>query len=568
MINKLELPSDLGPGWAPLLDAWQSESTVSRLWARDASVWTDGEEAHWLGWLDIIEPMQESVAEFTAFRDEVQEAGFESILLLGMGGSSLCPETLSLVFGLDTLHVLDSTDPAQLLALEEKLDLSKTLIIVASKSGSTLEPDIMRRYFYKAVGEAVDGAAGESFVAITDPGSDLERTAREDGYRRIFHGVPEIGGRYSALSNFGMVPGAVAGLDVAKFLGSAKEMADACRNPDPAENPGVSLGLAMGLLALQGRDKLTIVASETLRPVGAWIEQLIAESTGKLGKAIIPIDLEEPGEPADYGHDRVFVVLSLGDDSPYESEIEALKAAGHPVIRVTLSDTYQLGAELFRWEMATAAAGAVLGIDPFNQPDVQASKSVTKKLTTEYEKSGSLAAEYPFYEDDDVALYTDDMNAALLLARANGNESLEELLEAHLESLQRGRYFGLLAYVEMNAANVETMQRARHAVRDGLDVATCLGFGPRFLHSTGQAYKGGPNTGVFLQVTCDDARDADVPGKAYSFGIVKAAQARGDFAVLSERRRRALRVHLKGDVDQALSRLEQALTTAATPPQR
>ena len=567
-MNKLQLPANLGSDLESLIASWRSDSAVDRLWAKDASVWTGGDEADWLGWLDIIEPLQESVSELEAFRDEVRAAGFESVLLLGMGGSSLCPETLSLVFDLKGLHVLDSTDPAQLLALEEKLDLAKTLVIVASKSGSTLEPDIMRRYFFEAVGKTVQGDVGDSFVAITDPGSDLEKTAREDGYRRIFHGVPEIGGRYSALSNFGMVPGAVAGLDVAKFLAGAKEMADACRNADPAKNPGVSLGLAMGLLARTGRDKLTIFASDKLKPVGAWLEQLIAESTGKLGKAIIPVDLEAPGAPSDYGHDRVFVVLSLDGDAPHQAEVQALEAAGHPIIRVGVKDVYQVGAELFRWEIATAVAGAVLGIDPFNQPDVQASKIVTKKITNEYEESGSLAAEYPFYTEGDIELYTDDMNAALLLARSAGDDSLESLLGAHLDSLQSGRYFGLLAYIEMSPAHVEALQRVRHEVRDGRDVATCLGFGPRFLHSTGQAYKGGPNTGVFLQITCDDARDAQVPGKPYSFGVVKAAQARGDFAVLSERRRRALRVHLKGDLEQGLSRLEEALTAAATPPQR
>lgn len=562
-MNTLALPDNCGQGWESLLSSWTENSAVERLWKKDASVWTGGEEAKWLGWLDIIEPMRDSAGDLKAFAEEIRNAGLDSILLLGMGGSSLCPETLSLVFDLPALRVLDSTDPAQLLALEEDLDLTKTLVVVASKSGSTLEPDIMRRYFFDAVGKAIGKPAGDRFVAITDPGSALERTAGEDGYRRIFHGVPEIGGRYSALSNFGMVPGAAAGLDVKKFLDAAKEMADACRNPEPADNPGVSLGLAIGQLAAEGRDKLTFFASEKLRPVGAWLEQLIAESTGKLGKAIIPVDLEDPGDPADYGADRVFVVLALGDDDPYVKQVRALEAAGHPVIRIGLEDVYQLGAELFRWEIATAAAGSVLGIDPFNQPDVQASKDVTKKLTSEYEESGRLAAEYPFYSDTDVELYADDMNAALLLSRCGGDESLESILSAHLDNLQPGRYFGLLAYVEMSPEHVELLQGARHAVRDGRDAATCLGFGPRFLHSTGQAYKGGPNTGVFLQVTCDDARDADVPGKPYSFGVVKAAQARGDFAVLVERRRRALRVHLKGDPSEGLARLADALKAVA-----
>ena len=563
-MSTLELPAGLGSGWDELLNRWKDEAIVRRLWAKDASVWTGGDEGRWLAWLDIVGPQIAQTPALQAFGGEVREAGLESILLLGMGGSSLCPETLSLVFGLDALHVLDSTDPGQLLAIEGKLDLTRTLFIVASKSGTTLEPDIMRRYFFDRAGQAIGAAPGDRFVAITDPGSQLEEIARRDGYRRIFHGVASIGGRYSALSNFGMVPAAAAGLAIEKLLASAEEMARACQQDDPEENPGVSLGLALGLLAERGRDKLTFIASDALRPLGAWLEQLIAESTGKRGKAIIPVDLETPGRPEIYGDDRVFAVLQLGDEEPFAAEVAAIRAAGHPVLRIRLADAFELGAELFRWEVATAAAGAVLGIHPFDQPDVQASKDVTTKLTNAYEESGRLASEYPFFEDADVQLYADDLNAALVTARAGGEDSLERLLAAHLDSLQPGRYFGLLAYVEMSAANVELLQRARHAVRDGRRAATCLGFGPRFLHSTGQAYKGGPNSGVFLQVTCDDARDAAVPGKTYSFGVVKAAQARGDFAVLAERRRRALRAHLKGDVARGLARLEEALTAAAS----
>ncbi|MBI1358171.1 MAG: bifunctional transaldolase/phosoglucose isomerase [Acidobacteria bacterium] len=562
-MNTLALPANLGPDWDELLESWRDAASVRRLWAKDPSVWTGADEGQWLAWLDIVTPQLGQAGALHAFAKEVREAGLDSVLLLGMGGSSLCPETLSLVFGLDSLHVLDSTDPAQLLALEENLDLTKTLFIVASKSGSTLEPEIMRSYFFDRAGKAIGAAPGDRFVAITDPGSHLEEVARRDGYRKIFYGVPAIGGRYSALSNFGMVPGAAAGLEIERVLTAADEMARACRRDDPANNPGVLLGLALGTLARQGRDKLTFIASDGLLPLGAWLEQLIAESTGKIGKAIIPVDLETPGPPESYGDDRVFAVLQLGEDLPHAAEVAALEAAGHPVAKIKLADAFQIGAEFFRWEIATAVAGAVLGIHPFNQPDVQASKDVAKKLTNAYEETGRLASEYPFYSDADVELYADDFNAALLTARAGGADSLESLLAAHLDSLQPGRYFGLLAYVEMSPAHVETLQRARHAVRDGRRAATCLGFGPRFLHSTGQAYKGGPNSGVFLQVTCDDARDAPVPGKSYTFGVVKAAQARGDFAVLVERRRRALRVHLKGNVAKGLERLGQALAAAA-----
>jgi len=490
--------------------------------------------------------------------------------LLGMGGSSLCVEVLKLTFGkiagFPEFHVLDSTDPAQIRAVEAQVNLAKTIFIVSSKSGSTLEPNIYKQYFFERVKQVVGAAeAGKRFIAITDPGSKMQQVAERDGFRHIFFGLPSIGGRYSALSNFGMIPGAIQGLDIAKFLTSTQEMVRACGSTVlPQENPGVILGAILGTLQKAGRDKITIFASPGISDLGAWLEQLIAESTGKEGKGIIPVDREEIGAPSVYGKDRVFAYLRLESDadSKQEAAVAALEQAGQPVVRISVMDTYALGQEFFRWEIATAVAGSVIGINAFNQPDVEASKIETRKLTDEYEKNGSLPAEAPFFEADGVKLFTDAKNAAALQQTAGGDKSLSGFLRAHLNRLSAGDYFGLLGYLQMNAAHEAHLQSIRRFVRDKKRVATILGFGPRFLHSTGQAYKGGPNSGVFLQITCDDASDLPVPQQKYTFGTVKAAQARGDFAVLIERGRRALRLHLGSDLAAGISKLQQAIQQA------
>ncbi len=480
---------------------------------------------------------------------EMKRSGFKHALLLGMGGSSLCPEVLRKSFkkvdGYPELHVLDSTDPAQIKSFENQIDLANTIFIVSSKSGSTLEPNIFKQYFFERVKQTVGAdKAASRFIAITDPGSKMETIATGDGFRHIFHGVPSIGGRYSALSDFGMVPAALIGIDAPEFLDRAEVMAVSCSHCVPIQkNPGVMLGLMLGVLGKNGRDKVTFVTSPGIADLGAWLEQLIAESTGKDGKGLIPVDREPVAAPEAYGNDRVFAYLRL-QSAPDESQdraIEALAKAGHPVIRIEVTETLNLGQEFFRWEMATAVAGSILGINAFNQPDVEASKIATKKLTAEYEAKGSLPEEKPFFSGNGISLFSNEANVAAL----GSNTTLAGYVKAHLNRLKAGDYFALLAYVEMNAAHDAVLQTIRSAVRDRKKVATCLGFGPRFLHSTGQDYKGGPNTGVFLQVTCDDAADIAVPGQKYTFGVVKAAQARGDFEVLAERKRRALRVHLQ-----------------------
>ena len=566
------------PRWefsAPLAHAvqatlkdWQSGNKMARLWRGDPSLWTSDDEDKWIGWLPIVE---DQLSHIRLFIDAAADAaGFTHALLLGMGGSSLCPEVLKITYGRQPghpeLHVLDSTDPAQIRSIESQVDLAKTLCIVASKSGSTLEPNIFKQYFFDRMQQTVGkDKAGEHFVAITDPSSKMQQVAERDRFRKVFFGVASIGGRYSALSNFGMVPAAIMGLDLGKFLQRTNEMVQACKPEVSADqNPGAVLGAILGTLGNLGRNKVTIITSPGIHDLGAWLEQLIAESTGKIGKGLIPVDREALGTPEVYGNDRVFVHLRLASepDTAQKQKLDVLKSAGHPVVEIELADTYDLGQEFFRWEIATAVAGSILKINPFNQPDVEASKIVTRQLTEAYEKSGKLPEEAPIFEEAGIKLFTDDRNAANLNKLVGTDRSLSGFLRAHLSQLTPDDYMALLGYIEMNTAHEETLQAMRHAVRDRKHVATCLGFGPRFLHSTGQAYKGGPNTGVFLQITCDDANDLPVPGQKYTFGIVKAAQARGDFQVLSDRKRRALRVHLPKDIKAGLENLGRAVGNA------
>ena len=566
---KTFLPETLAATVKSTIADWQSGGKVKRLWDRDASLWTGEDESKWLGWLDIVEEQIAQHDTLTKFAAEVRARGFEHILLLGMGGSSLCPEVLRMTFGrtphFPELHVLDSTDPAQVQAFEHKIDIPKTLFIVSSKSGSTLEPNIFKQYFFERAKQVVGAdKVGSHFVAITDPGSKMQQVAEGDHFLHVFFGCPSIGGRYSALSNFGMIPAAAIGLDTKKFLDRTAEMKRACGpSVKVDENPGAVLGIILGSAANARRDKVTIIRSPGISDLGAWLEQLIAESTGKVGKGIIPVDREQLASPQTYSNDRVFAYIRLESevDPEQETKVAALEKAGHPVVRITMPDIYDLGAEFFRWEIATAVAGAIIGINPFNQPDVEASKIATRTLTSEYEKTGSLPPEKPILEDSGVKLFTDAKNASDLAASA-GEKSLVGYLRAHLGRIHAGDYFAVLGYIQMNAEHEQSLQTLRHAVRDSKRVATCLGFGPRFLHSTGQAYKGGPNSGVFLQITCDDAVELPVPGQKYTFGIVKAAQARGDFQVLAERGRRALRVHLGKDPNSGLATLQAAVRKA------
>lgn len=565
-LNRLtyRLSGELEAQATAIIADWRAHDKVRRLWQRDPTLWTNTDEAGWLGWLDIARRQLNDLRRLEELAAEVREAGFSHALLLGMGGSSLCPEVLARTFGpqagFPELLVLDSTDPAQVRSFERRVDLRNTLFIVSSKSGTTLEATILKRYFWARLLELVGPEeAGRRFIAITDPGSQLEDEARREGFRHIYYGIPDIGGRFSALSDFGMVPAAILGLDTRRLLAGGDRMARACSPEAETEtNPGVVLGAILGAAALAGRDKLTFIASPGIESLGAWLEQLVAESTGKDEKGIIPVDREPLGAPDRYGADRLFVYLRLetAPDATQDAAVQALEDSGHPVVRISVQDVYEIGQEFYRWEMATAVAGSVLDINPFTQPDVVFSKTETKKLTTYYERTGSLPEETPILEEAGLKLFADPADAGLLF---DGGRSVLACLRNHLRRLRPGDYFALLAYVEMRPENEAILQQIRALVRDRMRVATCLGFGPRFLHSTGQAYKAGPNTGVFLQITCDDAEDLPVPGQSYTFGIVKAAQARGDFLVLVDRGRRALRVHLPPDVRAGLQTLSSLI---------
>jgi transaldolase/glucose-6-phosphate isomerase len=561
-----KLTPELEKAVAASLESWRHDANVRRLWAGDARLWTSSDETKWLGWLGIVEAERNRIDALSTLAEDIRRQNFTHILLLGMGGSSLGPEVFAQTFGPQNgrpeLLVLDSTDPAQIRTIESKIDPARTLFIVSSKSGSTLEPNILKQYFFECAKRAVGAKdVGARSIAITDPGSKLQEIAERDHFRNIAFGVPSIGGRYSVLSDFGLVPAAAMGLDVGRLLAAAQKMVRSCAaSVPPADNPGVVLGTILGVLGKSGRDKVTIVASSGIADFGAWLEQLLAESTGKHGAGLIPVDAEPLGTPDVYAQDRLFVYIRLTReaDALQDEAMAEVERAGHPVVRIAVADRYHIGQEFFRWEFATAVAGAILGIDPFDQPDVEASKDKTRELTTAYEKSGALPLETALLDDCGLTLFADERSS-----KAFGKaDTLVEYLAAHFGQIREGDYCALLAYVERNKLHRGALQEIRVLIRDHKRVATCLGFGPRFLHSTGQAYKGGPNTGVFLQITCDDAADLQVPGQKYTFGIVKAAQARGDFEVLAERGRRVLRIHLGPHVASGLTTLEEAVRQA------
>ena len=566
--QRLALPKELEQRVKSLIDDWRKGGKVRRLWRGDASLWTGTDEAQWLGWLNSVESSLADIERWQSFAAEVKAQGFTHVVLLGMGGSSLAPAVLAATLGTPSgwpkLLVLDSTDPAEIRAVEASVDIGNTLFIVASKSGSTLEPNILMAHFIDRVAQAVTREkAGRHFAAITDPNSQLAAVAKSERFRWIFFGEPSIGGRYSVMSPFGLVPAAATGLDVKHFLIAAQAMVRSCAaDAPPSQNPGVELGIAMGVAGMMGRDKVTVLTSPALATFGAWLEQLIAESTGKDGKGLLPVEAEPLGSPGCYGSDRLFIVLRVsGDGHVPEKELAALEKAGHPVVRITMPSAIQLGQEFFRFEIATAVAGSILGINPFNQPDVEASKIKTREITQQFERDGALPVQQPTASDDILEIYTDERNAQEL-RKIGARESVESWLNAHLSRIEPGDYVAFLAYVERNTAHERLLNAARVTLRDARRIATSVGFGPRFLHSTGQAHKGGPNSGVFLQITADDGIDLPIARRSISFGTIKAAQASADFDVLVARRRRAMRVHLKGNASYGLERLNDAIKRA------
>lgn len=513
------------------------QNTVERMWNVDPTLWTDdpagqAEIKIRLGWLGLPETSRAALPEIKDFAAQVHAAGLTHFLLLGMGGSSLAPEVMSLVFspsstgrgagGEGGLHfsVLDSTDPGQVAETAARFPLEQTMFIVSSKSGGTAEVSALFDYFWAKASEAFGEKAGAHFIAITDPGTSLEKLARERGFARIFNADPLVGGRYSVLTHFGLVPAALMGIDIEQFLARAGEMSAQCKPDVPAgRNPGLVLGALMAQAALEGRDKLTIVADPGLESIGSWLEQLIAESTGKQGRGIVPVDLELLGKPSDYGNDRLFVYLRRNGE--YDSALEALQSAGQPLVIFDLSDPYSLAAEFYRWEFATAIACAVLGVNAFDQPDVQDAKDRTRSKIAEYKATGAVSPG-PFVSVEDAP----------------------QALEAFLASAKAGDYIAINAYLRRNPAMQAALNELRLKLRAKTGCATTLGFGPRFLHSTGQLHKGGANNGLFLQITADSAADIDIPGQGMTFGTLERAQALGDFEALAARQRRILRIHL------------------------
>ena len=505
---------------------------AKRIRAKDASVWTTDESVakmigNSLGWLNVAEEMTGVVDELRGFAEEVRQK-FRHVMVCGMGGSSLCPEVLAQTFGqqpeFPELLVLDSTDPDVIASFVERIEMGKCLFVIASKSGTTTEPNVFYKFWYDRV------KSGENFVAITDPETPLVATAREKGFRRVFLNQPDIGGRYSALSYFGMVPAALMGLDIGALLEGAKTKVDT--------NAAMELGVAIGECANAGRDKLTFVIDPRLATLGLWIEQLIAESTGKQGKGIVPIVGEPLTDPSFYGDDRVFVSISLkGVTKDINEKLDALAEAGHPIIRRELSDLYDLGAEFFVWEFATACAGWRLGINPFDQPNVQEAKDATKELLTEFTKNERLPDSTP-------------------------ETSMTEAVRSQLAQVKPGDYISFLNYIEETSEIDRRFQQIRTQLRDKTRCATTIGYGPRFLHSTGQLHKGGPNTGVFFQIGAKDKTDFPVPGEAYTFSVLKEAQALGDFRALKARDRRVVRIDLGDDPLSGLERLAQAIQSS------
>lgn len=541
------------------LRAWEADRVVDRVWAKDGSLWAASGHAPdalaaWMGWLDLPATMSDRVGELTHLRDDILRDGYRRSAVLGMGGSSLAPELFSRVFDLPADHgtelrILDSTHPDAVRGFREWARSARTLFCVSSKSGTTTEPNA----YHAAMAEV---APALDFLAITDPGTPLADLARVQEFRGIVEAPPDVGGRYSALTVFGLVPAALHGVDLGGLLERARAMADDCRRP-ASRNPGLRLGAFMGEAAKARRDKLTILTSPRLAAFGDWAEQLIAESTGKAGTGIVPI-VGEPSAPADvYAADRCFVFLSLAAEAdPGMSQLaHELRAAGHPVEELVIADPFDVGGEFVRWEMATAAAGIVLGIDPFDQPNVQESKDATKALLAAFAEQGALPSSAPIVAESGLSVYADPQVLGDTPVTVDG--AVRQLLNLVTD----GDYFAILAYLPKDPDLEARLQRVRRRVRDTLGVATTLGFGPRFLHSTGQLHKGGPPSGVFLQITADPHKDLPIPGWDETFGTLIAAQALGDLHSLQRRQRRVLRIHL-GDAASGVDRLEQMMDEA------
>jgi glucose-6-phosphate isomerase/transaldolase/glucose-6-phosphate isomerase len=518
-----------------------NEELIRQIWAKNGAAWSDDPTVQRfiptaLGWLEAPEQTLADVGEIDRLAGEVRAEGYQDVFLLGMGGSSLCPEVLRQTFGSSEGHprltVLDTTHPDAILAAEAGVDVSRTLFLVASKSGGTIETASLFQYFFARVEKQRGAEAGKNFVALTDPGTSLGRLAGELSFRQVVSTPPAVGGRYSALTPFGMLPAALIGLDVRDLLNRAQRMAEACRQP--SGNPGQELGEFMGRSALAGRDKITLVMPAAIDSFGLWVEQLLAESTGKEGKGLVPVAGEPLGSPGQYGTDRAFVQLRLASDadSAADRAVDRLSDAGHPVLRIDLDEPLDLAGEFFRWEFATAVAGALLRINAFDQPNVQESKDNTSAVLEAWKRDGSLPT---------------------------ATSATEAMVIDLIRSAEPGDYLALVAYVPASGKVDERLTAIRKSVRDGTKLATTFGYGPRFLHSTGQLHKGGPNTGVFVQIVSRPTIDLAIPGQSYGFATLIAAQALGDLEALETHGRRVVRLDLGNDVAGGLDRLAQSV---------
>lgn len=551
---------------APQVEAaakkFQTSKTIERIWERDHSVWRT-EEVHKksilnrLGWLKSVELMKKNVGELLRFAGQVRSDGFTHAVVLGMGGSSLCPDVCRATFGsapgFPRLLVLDSTNPLSVARIEQSISLEKTLFLVASKSGGTTETNMFYRYFYDQVGRIKGASAGDNFVAITDAETQMEKEAKEKRFRKIFVNPTDIGGRYSALSYFGLVPMAVIGMDLTRILDSASSMMTKCSLIDLSKNTAAMIGIAMGEGYKAGKDKLTFIASKGIETFSYWTEQLIAESTGKEGKGIVPIEGETLGRA--YSTDRMFVTLKLEKEkNPTDSLLPKLHEQGHPIIEIVLEDANELGGEFFRWEFSTAVAAAVMQINPFDEPNVKESKDNTVRVIEEYKKTKALPSQAAAAQKGDLQLYGETPYVKKLTAVAKG-ASFEALFKAHLGQVVKGDYAAVLAYVDQNEKNLGLLQQLRSSIGSSTKCATTLGFGPRYLHSTGQLHKGGPPRGVFIIITGDEPVDRKIPNEMFSFEVLKNAQAIGDYQSLAGRSLRVIRIHLGNNIDSGLTQL-------------
>ncbi len=545
------------------VEALVAANAAERIWKRDATLWggdaaRQRSVANRLGWLDIASTMQNEAPALEAFASEIRNAGFTSAVLLGMGGSSLAPEVLRRSIapreGYLRLYVLDTTDPETILGVERHVDLAHTLFFVSSKSGGTIEVASLFAYFHKRVSELKRDSAGENFVAVTDPGTSLQGLAEQHRFRRVFTSPPDIGGRYSALSYFGLVPAAVAGVDVARLLDAAIASAEAARAPD---SDALRLGAALAELALAGRNKCTFVVARRIHAFGLWVEQLLAESTGKDGTGVLPVADEPLSTPKSYGDDRVFAQLRLTGERSIErdSMIEALESYGQPTVVIELDDEYDLGGEFFRWEFATAVAGLVLRVNPFDEPNVQESKENTARVLRDIESGGSI--------DDSLGAFSAQKGLRTRTSSGDGRDWLpREVAREIFDGLKPPAYLAINAFLPQSSLTDESLNEIRSLVQKAKGVATTLGYGPRFLHSTGQLHKGGPANGAFLVLTAEDQEDVAIPGKAYTFGQLKRAQALGDVESLRLHGRSVLRVHLGKDTTTGLSDVRDAVKKA------